>query len=41
MNQKFRTKSINSTGRVECALEALRHGGGILVVDDEEREKSR
>jgi 3,4-dihydroxy 2-butanone 4-phosphate synthase len=38
MNQRSQTESINSTSRVECALEALRKGGGIVVVDGVERE---
>lgn len=38
MNQSLLTQFGNSRQRVEAALEALRAGNGVLVVDDEDRE---
>ena len=38
MNQSLLTRFGNSVERIEKALEALRHGQGVLVTDDEQRE---
>jgi 3,4-dihydroxy 2-butanone 4-phosphate synthase len=38
MNQSLLTRFGNPTSRVERALDSLRKGGGVLVVDDENRE---
>lgn len=38
MNQTLLSEFGNSTERVERALDALRHGRGVLVLDDEDRE---
>lgn len=38
MNQSLLVKFGNSKQRVEAALEALRSGDGVLLVDDEDRE---
>ncbi|WGL28860.1 3,4-dihydroxy-2-butanone-4-phosphate synthase [Pectobacterium brasiliense] len=38
MNQTLLSEFGNPTERVERALDALRHGRGVLVLDDEDRE---
>ncbi|RJL46369.1 3,4-dihydroxy-2-butanone-4-phosphate synthase [Pectobacterium carotovorum] len=38
MNQTLLSEFGNPTERVERALDALRHGCGVLVLDDEDRE---
>ena len=38
MNQNLLSQFGNSFERVENALESLRNGQGVLVVDDEQRE---
>ncbi|MEH0834020.1 3,4-dihydroxy-2-butanone-4-phosphate synthase [Pectobacterium cacticida] len=38
MNQTLLSEFGNPTARVERALDALRHGRGVLVLDDEDRE---